>query len=76
MDKTFAILARNNINILGIEYSEGEPQAVLFEYQWRINYNTTKWTRAAVEWPASMLYSDVLISILETVKSIRSQLEA
>lgn len=76
MDEILASLAKSNINILGVEYSEGEPQAVLFEYQWRMSYNATKWTRGVLEWDPGLSFGENLKRIPLVVKSIRSQLEA
>lgn len=75
MDEILANLAKSNINILGVEYSEGEPQAILFEYQWRMSYNSTKWTRGILEWDPGLTFGDNLKRIPLVVKSIRSQLE-
>lgn len=76
MDEILASLAKSNINILGVEYSEGEPQAILFEYQWRMSYNATKWTRGVLEWDPGLSFGENLKRIPLVVKSIRSQLEA
>lgn len=75
MDEILANLAKSNINVLGVEYSEGEPQVILFEYQWRMPNTAVKWTRGAIDWDAGLTFSENLRRLPLVVKSIRSQLE-
>ena len=86
LEKVLVRLARNNINILEVKYTEGAdgptPNAVLFEYQWRVSANTTKWTRAVLPWldyPTSSTIDEYGLNynfILLTVRNLRAGLEA
>lgn len=79
-----ALLARNNINILGVTYAGSadgmEIGAVVFEYQWRVTPATTKWTRAVIPWEGydnntNSEYKANYIRVLKTVRELRANLE-
>lgn len=75
MDEILSDLAKSNINVLSIEYSDGEPQAVLFEYQWRMPNSGTKWTRAVMPWDPGSDFGTNLRMLRVLVKAIRVKLE-
>ena len=83
--KALVRLARNNINILEVKYTEGADgptaNAVLFEYQWRVTPTATKWTRAVLPWierPLDSTMDEFALNydfILATVRDLRAGLE-
>lgn len=83
--KALVRLARNNINILEVKYTEGADgptaNAVLFEYQWRVTPTATKWTRAVLPWierPTDTIAEAYALNyefILLTVRDLRAGLE-
>lgn len=85
LEKILVRLARNNINILEVKYTEGSdgptPNAILFEYQWRTSPTTTKWTRAVLPWLDQPTYNIAeqyglnYNYILLTVRNLRAGLE-
>ena len=85
LEKVLVRLARNNINILEVKYTEGAdgptPNAVLFEYQWRVSQSVTKWTRAVLPWldyPTESKINEYGLNynfILLTVQNLRAGLE-
>lgn len=83
--KALVRLARNNINILEVKYTEGADgptaNAVLFEYQWRVTPTATKWTRAVLPWitrPTANALEEFAFNydfILAMVREFRAGLE-
>ncbi len=82
--EVMALLARNNINILGVTYAGSvdgmEIGAVVFEYQWRVTPATTKWTRAVIPWKGydqntDSEYKENYIRVLKAVRELRANLE-
>lgn len=69
--RVLATLAKSNINILGVN-----GQRYVFEYQWRREAGgKPQWSKGVIEMERGASVVDALDEIIETVRSLRAELE-